>query len=474
MHGSDWRQYPSAVAGVRFFQHYILAPLLVLACFEATVCLLAPWLASCILGVWLGPLPHAAAAVSVFAGTFMVGCTAMGLYNRRQRARHHGILLRTLAAIFLSIGAVALVSYVAPAVAMGRGVLGLAALLVLVLTALGRLAFGRLVDEDVFKRRVLVYGAGRRALGVLQLRRRSDQRGFHVVAFVRTDDEHCVVPSDRALTLDGRLLDYCRATSVDEIIVAMDDRRRAFPVHELLACRLDGIAVVDILDFLERETGKVRLDVLNPSWIIFSPGFDRSRRRELSKRSLDLLASLGLLLVTCPLMLATVVAIKLEDGLAAPILYRQRRVGLEGRVFDVFKFRSMRVDAERPGQAVWAQKSDARVTRVGALIRKVRIDELPQIFNVLRGDMSLVGPRPERPEFVAGLEDRVPYYRERHCVKPGITGWAQLCYPYGSSEHDAAEKLQYDLYYVKNHSLLFDLMILLQTAEVVLWGQGAR
>jgi sugar transferase (PEP-CTERM system associated) len=452
----------------------MLAPLVVLAGVEVAACLSAPWLASVVLGVWPGPALNALVAAAVFAGTILVGFTAMGLYNRRQRARLSGIVVRGAASIGLAIAAVALLSYVAPVVAMPRGVLVTAAGIALLATGLARFAFDRLVDEDIFKRRVLIYGAGRRALGVLQLRRRSDQRGFHVVSFVRADDERCVVPIDRTVAVDSALLQYCHAHNVDEIVVAMDDRRRAFPVHELLACRLDGIGVIDILDFLEKETGKVRLDVLNPSWIIFSPGFDRSRRRELSKRALDLCGSFALLVVTWPLMLLTVLAVKIEDGWAAPAVYRQQRVGLDGRPFDVFKFRSMRVDAERPGQPVWAQKADARVTRVGSLIRKVRIDELPQIFNVLRGEMSLVGPRPERPQFVAGLEDRIPYYRERHCVKPGITGWAQLCYPYGSSEHDAAEKLQYDLYYVKNHSLLFDLMILLQTAEVVLWGQGAR
>ena len=274
--------------------------------------------------------------------------------------------------------------------------------------------------------------------------------------------------------MDTALHRYCEARDVDEVVIAMDDRRRAFPVHELLECRLNGCEIIDVVDFLERETGKVRLDVLNPSWIIFAPGFDRSRVREASKRVLDLLASAVLLVASTPVMALTALAIVLEDGVGAPVLYRQRRVGLDGRIFEVLKFRSMRVDAEQHGAAIWAAKADARVTRVGSFIRKVRIDELPQVFNVLRGDMSLVGPRPERPEFVAELEDRIPYYRERHSVKPGITGWAQLCYPYGSSERDSAEKLQYDLYYIKNHSLLFDIMILLQTVEVVVWGQGAR
>ena len=232
--------------------------------------------------------------------------------------------------------------------------------------------------------------------------------------------------------------------------------------------------MTEILDFLEAETGKVRLDVLNPSWIIFAAGFGRSPLAHLTDRLLDLVASLAVLVISWPVMLAAVIAIKLEDGWRAPAFYGQMRVGLDGRHFLLHKLRSMRVDAERPGRAVWAERSDARATHVGAVMRKTRIDELPQLLNVLRGDMRLVGPRPERPEFVQELEERIPYYRERHSVKPGLTGWAQLCYSYGASQQDAVEKLQYDLYYLKNRSLIFDLVILVQTAEVVLLGKGAR
>jgi sugar transferase (PEP-CTERM system associated) len=217
----------------------------------------------------------------------------------------------------------------------------------------------------------------------------------------------------------------------------------------------------------------VRLDVLNPSWIIFGDGFRASHTQQLLARGLDLVASFGLLVFAAPLMVLSILAIKLEDGLHAPVFYRQKRVGFRGRVFDVLKFRSMRLDAEKDG-AVYATRNDPRVTQFGTIMRKTRIDELPQLLNVLRGEMSFVGPRPERPEFVGDLEQKIPYYRERHTVKPGITGWAQLCYPYGSSEKDTIEKLQYDLYYVKNRSLLFDLVILVQTVEVVLWGKGAR
>jgi sugar transferase (PEP-CTERM system associated) len=410
----------------------------------------------------------------LFAFLMQTSMVAMGLYSARLRAAFVGILLRVATSACMATAAIVLIYYVLPGLLLGRGVMAYAAAGAVLAVGFVRLVFSRLVDEDRFKRRVLVYGGGRQAMSISQLRRRSDQRGFVIVGYVRPDGDRALVPAERLLFPEQSLLDLARDQSVDEIVVAMDDRRLAFPVQELLECRLGGIDVLDLVSFLERETGKVRLDVLNPSWMIFSDGFRRDPIRLFSERLFDVFASLALLAITWPLMLLTIVAIKLEDGWRAPVFYRQRRVGLESRIFDVLKFRSMSIDAEGDGQARWAQKGDSRVTVVGGVIRKVRIDELPQIINVLRGDMSFVGPRPERPEFVAELNEKIPYYRERHCVKPGITGWAQLCYPYGSSEHDAAEKLQYDLYYVKNHSLLFDLVILLQTAEVVLWGKGGR
>jgi sugar transferase (PEP-CTERM system associated) len=279
-----------------------------------------------------------------------------------------------------------------------------------------------------------------------------------------------------AAALDSSLglFDLCVRNDVDEVVVAMEDRRRDFPLRELLECRLAGVDVTELLSFLERETGRVRLDVLNPSWLIFGPGFRRDPLRLLSSRALDVTASLLILAVTLPVMLAMALAVAIEDGWRAPVFYRQARIGCGGRSFELLKFRSMRRDAETDGHARWAEKGDPRVTRVGAVMRMLRIDELPQILNVLRGHMSLVGPRPERPHFVTELAQKIPYYVERHCVKPGITGWAQLCHPYGSSEQDAIEKLQYDLYYIKNNSLLFDLSILVQTVEVVFTGKGAR
>jgi sugar transferase (PEP-CTERM system associated) len=317
-----------------------------------------------------------------------------------------------------------------------------------------------------------VYGAGKRASRLLELRRRSDQRGFRIIAFMPAPGDSELIRDPRVIEPKYPLIDFVKAEQIDEIVVAMDDRRTGFPLRDLLDCRFQGVRVLDLLTFLERETGKVKVDLMNPSWLIFADQFAGSPRGHVASRILDIVVAGSMAIVTLPIMALVAAAIAIEDGW--PVLYRQRRVGLMGNEFTLYKFRSMYTNAEADGKARWAAAKDSRVTRVGAVIRKLRLDELPQVFNVLRGEMSLVGPRPERPEFVARLAQVIPYYHERHCVKPGITGWAQLCYPYGSSDEDAMEKLQFDLYYVKHRSLVFDLMVVIQTAEVVLWGKGAR
>jgi sugar transferase (PEP-CTERM system associated) len=399
----------------------------------------------------------------------------MGLYNARQRSRLIGLVARVAASVFGGTMVIAIVFYLFPALQMDRASLLGAALIAFVGAAIVRFVFDNMVDEEVFKRRVLVYGAGKRGQSIARLRRRSDRRGFMTVGFVPAEgDDPNGVPEVQKLRDSDDLLSVCHEHRVDEIVVAMDDRRRRFPMEQLLECRLEGVDIVELVSFLERETGKVRLDVLNPSWMIFAEGFRQGRIHGTLERAFDVLASLALLTVALPVMLVTALAIKLVEGWSATIFYRQVRVGQGGRPFQLLKFRSMREDAERDGKPQWAQKNDNRVTAIGSFIRMTRIDELPQIFNVLRGEMSFVGPRPERPEFVAQLNERIPYYRERHSIKPGITGWAQLCYPYGSSEQDAIEKLQYDLFYVKNHTLLFYLAIIVQTVEVIVWGKGAR
>ena len=255
--------------------------------------------------------------------------------------------------------------------------------------------------------------------------------------------------------------------------MATSDIHAEIPVDDLVVCKLNGVEVVDILTFFEREVGQIRVDIIEPRWLIFSEGFKQSTMGDHIKRLFDLASSFILLLVASPFMLLTMIAIKIEEGVSAPIFYHQIRVGKNGAHFKVYKFRSMRTDAESKG-AVWATKIDSRVTKVGAFIRKTRIDELPQIYNALNGTMSFVGPRPERPAFVKTLADEIPYYHDRHLVKPGITGWAQLMYPYGASVKDAYQKQLYDLYYIKNRSIFLDFLILLQTVEIVLFGKGAR
>jgi len=465
---------------IRIFQHYWQLPLALLAILEGTVFLAAMhYTAPFTLSGPVPPSQHPAPWVPhslLFAGIMFVSMAAMGLYNSRQRARLAGLLSRVAASMLGGAMVIAVIVYLLPALRIERGPLLLSTLVSFGAVAVIRIVFDLIVDDAVFKRRVLVYGAGRRAASIVRLRRRSDRRGFLIVGYVMADgDELSALRDDERLVRhDQDLLSYCQEHRIDEIVVAMDDRRRRFPMDQLLECRLEGVEINELVTFLERETGKVRLDILNPSWMIFAEGFRQGRAHGIFERLFDVVASFAMLAATAPVMLLTAAAIKLSDGWRAPIFYRQIRVGQYGKPFKLLKFRSMREDAEREGKAQWAQKNDSRITRVGSFIRTTRIDELPQILNVLRGEMSFVGPRPERPEFVEQLNETIPYYRERHSIKPGITGWAQLCYPYGSSEQDAIEKLQYDLYYVKNHSLIFYIAILVQTVEVIVWGKGAR
>jgi sugar transferase (PEP-CTERM system associated) len=466
---------------IRLLGHHVHASIAVLSAIEAVLFFIAIYAATLVnLHVDLSVLPRLRTLpgalwprAALFSLVMLVSLLAFGLYNTRQRARFAGIALRVALAFVTGLAITVVLFYLVPDLWIGADIILLAGIAGMCGVVLSRVVFTRVVDENIFKRRVIVYGAGESAAAIDGLRRRADRRGFMILGFIPSHPQERTVKVDRILDTGTSLVQICNRLSVNEVVVAMDDRRQGFPIAELLQCRLAGIDVTELLTFLERETGRVRIDVLNPSWMIFGQGFRRGMLRRITSRMLDLVASVAGLALASPFMLVTALAIKLEDGWRAPLFYRQRRVGLGGESFNVLKFRSMRTDAESDGRARWAQYGDPRVTRVGSFIRKVRIDELPQLLNVLYGQMSLVGPRPERPEFVAQLAERIPYYVERHCVKPGVTGWAQLCYPYGSSEQDSLEKLQYDLYYVKNNSLLFDLTILLQTVEVVLFGKGS-
>lgn len=459
---------------IRLLGYPLFVPVLALGVVEAFLILCA------LFGAWsiFRPLGSHSKLLCSSGLLFMLCCSlallTMSLYCQRLRDRMLGVALRVAIGLFAGGQIARLLSllildhWIPGAVLAGT----LAASWLLLMAT--RLVAQQVMDGELFKRRVLVLGSGRRAASVLQLRRRADRRGFKLVGFVTMPGDNLAVPSAHLVEPPASLLEYARAHNIREIIVAMDDRRSNFPFRALLDCRTAGLAVSEIGSFLERETGKVYLDAVDTSWLIFGGGFRHSLMRRILDRTFDLVASSIMLLCISPLMLLVVLGIKIDDGFAAPVLYKQERVGQHGRVFSVLKFRSMRLDAEQDGQVRWAQHHDARVTRVGSLIRLTRLDELPQLFNVLKGTMSFVGPRPERPTFVAQLGEEIPYYGERHSVKPGITGWAQLCYPYGASKRDALEKLQYDLFYVKNRGLMFNMMILIQTVEVVLFGKGAR
>lgn len=405
--------------------------------------------------------------------TITLSMAAFGLYQVNVRQNRMDMLLRLLMSFAFGGVALLVLFYVIPQTYIGRGVLLIALTLALAGVTAVRLLSGRVFGADVFKQRVLVLGAGVNANVLHQrMRRRVDRQSFVLVGFVPLPGQDVTVPEAVVLRQDMALVDYAMGMQIDEIVVAPDERRGGLPMSEMLACVQRGIVMTDLSSFFEREAGMVKLDVVDPSWLVFSGGFDQSAVRRLSKRFFDLTASALLLLVAWPFMVLVALAVWMETG--APIFYSQTRVGQGGRTFEVVKFRSMRVDAEGDGKARWATKNDDRTTRVGRFIRLTRLDELPQLFNVLRGDMSFVGPRPERPQFVDQLNQEIRYYDIRHSVKPGLTGWAQLRYPYGASVRDAEEKLKFDLFYVKNQGLLFDVMIMLQTVEVVLFGRGAR
>lgn len=411
----------------------------------------------------------------VFAGLLFVALGAMGLYQRRFRHRIAGVMLRLGAAFIVGAIMVAIVYALVPRLAISLKVMAVAFFIAMITTFIIRLIFIKTLDQNMLKKRVLVVGAGEHASQITKsFRRDTDQRGFIIVGYVHVQGEHDVVKEDLIIRPDVPLLTLSTQLQIDQIVIAVGERRRkSFPVHDLLDCKLSGIDVIDLLGFFEREVGKIKLDILNPSWLIYSDGFNQGELQANVKRMFDICMSLLLLLITWPAMLLVALAVSLESGFREPVLFRQVRVGQHWKLFNVYKFRSMHVNAEKDG-AQWATENDERVTRVGSFIRKVRLDELPQVFNVLKGDMSFVGPRPERPEFVTKLSEQIPYFAERHRVKPGITGWAQVCYPYGASERDALEKLQYDLYYIKNNTLFLDLVVILQTAHEVLWGKSGR
>ncbi len=470
---------------IRILRHYIHTPYIVLALGEMIVATTAAYLAYYTRYQQLPDVLFYLPTALTFSLIVVVANVAMGVYEARLREGFSAMMLRTAVAIFL-LGTIlmGLVSYFVPLLEMARPVLLFATLETFLLIGTFRWITSTLIDEDKLKKRVLVLGTGRRAQKIAaRMRRRSDQRGFILLGFMQgpnaAAENQVSEHQAEILSTNLKLSEYCARHQVEEIVVAMDEQRRSrdaaggLPLEELMDCRLSGVNICDVQQFIERESGKVDIDLLRPSWMVYADGFKISTPRAAVKRTFDLLASISLLLLAWPVMLLAALCIKLESGFSTAAVFRQVRVGLDGTTFSLLKFRSMHT-SDPDDSAMWTRTNDKRVTRVGSFIRKTRIDELPQLFNVIRGEMSFVGPRPERPTFVDEFNESIPFYRERHRVKPGITGWAQLCYPYGDSVDDAREKLQYDLYYLKNQSILLDLAILIQTVEVVLIGEGAR
>ena len=411
-----------------------------------------------------------------FAASMLLLFMAFGAYRRERVCSLRTLLLCALLSAFVSVGPLwFLTEHLFYPQHNALRFLGLAYLFEFALLLLARQPLLGAWARRLWSRRVLVVGCGGDAAAVAGDLERHGGGGYDLVGFYPSGhDEAFAVPPpgpllDSRVTLSAMALQH----GVDEIVVAVRDQRGGvLPLRHLLECRTLGIPVFSLAAFSERLKGEVPLDSLKASWLIYGNGFAQGWLRTTIKRSFDIVASLVLLSLSWWIMLLAALAIMLEDG--APVLFRQERVGRHGRTFHVLKFRSMRKDAEKDGVARWAQANDSRITRVGSFIRKTRIDELPQLFNVLRGEMSLVGPRPERPPFVEQLTEQIPYYAIRHSVKPGLTGWAQVRFSYGASLADARRKLQFDLYYVKNHSLLLDLQVLLETVRVVLFGEGAR
>lgn len=459
---------------LRVFRHYIPSSLVWLMLIELVVLYLAVYL-GVELRFYNSPysksiLRHLPDAAMTFSLVMLLSMTATGLHSTNVIDNLARLIIRLGLSFLLGLALITLVFYMVPALFVGRAAFGMTMVIAFVGILITRLIYSQIDNNNIFRRKILVLGAGKKAKILEQGRKQYLRRGIDILGFVNIDKYEPVVSKDLIMDIKTTLIDLVEEKQVHEIVLAMDDRRKGFPINSLIECKMNSVVVHDVNHFLEQATGHVNLQVLHPSILIFTEG---AIMPGIGKRLFDLGASLTIMTLAAPIMLLTAIAIYLSSMGRDPIFYRQTRIGLCDKPFQVLKFRSMRVDAEKNG-AQFAKNNDSRVTFIGAFIRKTRIDELPQIINVLKGEMSFVGPRPERPEFVLGFEQSISHYNLRHTVKPGITGWAQICYPYGDSLEDTKNKLQYDLYYIKNYSLFLDFTILLQTIQVVLFGNGAR
>ena len=460
---------------IRLFKHYIPHAVLLLGLLDLILLIFASELAWQWRAHQIGMDPGALSGRGfALVGTAMViwlAMIAVGVYGPYALRSLRFAGARVLVAISLGIIALAVVDFVIRSDMFWRSTLLYTMGLAIVVLVADRLLLNSFLGSSAFRRRVMVLGAGSRAQRLRELGDKPET-GFSVVSYVAMSEDNRVVEEAIARSAIHDLGRFVENLGVSEVVLALQERRNALPLKDLLRIKTKGVHVNDFSSFIERETGRVDLETINPSWLIFSDGFSSSRMFSSAiKRIFDITASTALLVLTAPVIVLFALLVKLDSK--GPAFFRQQRVGLYGEPFTLIKLRSMRTDAEKDG-AKWAEKNDPRVTRLGRFIRKVRIDELPQSWSVLKGEMSFVGPRPEVPAFVESLEDQIPFYSERHMVKPGITGWAQINYPYGASVEDSRCKLEYDLYYAKNYTPFLDLVILLQTLRVILWPEGAR
>ncbi|GAA0277973.1 TIGR03013 family PEP-CTERM/XrtA system glycosyltransferase [Alteraurantiacibacter aestuarii] len=460
---------------IRLFKHYVPHAVLLLGLIDFILLIAANNLAWTFRASQIGMEPGLFSArlptIGLISAVTLTAMIAVGVFGAEalRSLRYAGA--RLLVAESLAILGLAFLDFLLPGQTYWRSILLYAMGLSILFLMLNRLIVGGILGASAFRRRLMVLGAGPRALRLKLLSQRPES-GFTIVGYVAMGEGNISVEEAIRRSAVDDLSRHVADLGASEVVLALEERRNSLPLKDLLRIKTLGVHVNDFSSFLERETGRVDLDTLNPSWLIFSDGFSSGRViSSAAKRLFDILASCALLVVSLPVILLFALLVKLDSK--GPAFFRQTRVGLYGQKFTMVKLRSMRTDAEKDG-AQWAQKSDPRITRVGGLIRKLRIDELPQVWTVLKGQMSFVGPRPEVPQFVNDLEEKLPYYAERHMVKPGITGWAQINYPYGASIEDSRHKLEYDLYYAKNYTPFLDLLILLQTLRVILWSDGAR
>ncbi|MHA6765984.1 TIGR03013 family XrtA/PEP-CTERM system glycosyltransferase [Sphingobium ummariense] len=461
---------------IRLFKHYVPHAVLLLGLLDFVLLLCAAeggWiLRARQIGMDVDHVLTRLPPLLTFAIAIQTGMIAVGVYGTEALQSIRFAFARLLVAISLGVIFLSVLYFLLPGITLWRSNSLYAMMLALTLLLAVRLLLGSMLGGEAFKRRLVVLGAGDRASRIRQIEQRKGS-GFLVVNYIAMNDGPQVIEDAINRNAIYNLADFVVRMGASEVVLALEERRNALPLQDLLRIKTTGVHVNEISTFLERETGRVDLDSVNPSWLIFSDGFSAGRRlSSMAKRLFDIVASLILLVLTSPIILIGAILVKLDSK--GPAFYRQERVGLYGQEFWIVKLRTMRQDAEVAGQAVWAEKDDPRITRLGYWLRKLRIDELPQSWTVLKGEMSFVGPRPERRQFVEDLEQHLRYYAERHMVKPGITGWAQINYPYGASIEDSRNKLEYDLYYAKNYTPFLDLLILIQTVRVILWPDGAR